>query len=519
MKRLLALLLALLMVATLLVACNDDTETPDDGDTPPCTTHADTNNDGKCDTCGADMPDKPDTGLTMMQAVTAQLEAAKSMKLSFVLDRAIRDGIIDFDDDGDYEHNITYLDVLISRTQNGTDLRVDCKSVSRDEDGTEHAAGSFTPFYLVNNVLYVYVTEPNAGGESVSGYRALPLNADFSSLPSASALLLSLCGKALDAMDSISFTEAQQKEIGNALIDLLAIADGKGGAKLDLKPYYDSFETYVTTLDPATKTVEALINDVLALVSKDLTVTALLDKLVEVGSLTAWEAMQKIDAWLAEEYETSLQAIYDKLAATDTFRSLLAIYVAPESDVYQEILSFRLAEVKDSPFGSTTLYDLVMSLMSAILVRPEAPAPEEPEIEPYTEDTDTENTYPSIEELVANIKEKLTLTLAQLAEMSEIAADVLDYAEDWCDSMTLNECYLSADVAFKGAFLVDTLTLNAVFDAKWVDRGFIGSGSEGGEPDTTEWTQTGLYRFVVSLAISDISTETVKISAPTNVIS
>ena len=50
--RVLALVLALLMIASVaLVACNDNDSTDDQ--TPPCTKHADNNGDGKCDTCDA----------------------------------------------------------------------------------------------------------------------------------------------------------------------------------------------------------------------------------------------------------------------------------------------------------------------------------------------------------------------------------------------------------------------------------------------------------------------------------
>lgn len=53
MKKSIAIILAIFLIAVCLVACNPETpETPDNN--APCT-HADTNYDAKCDTCGADV--------------------------------------------------------------------------------------------------------------------------------------------------------------------------------------------------------------------------------------------------------------------------------------------------------------------------------------------------------------------------------------------------------------------------------------------------------------------------------
>ena len=512
MKRLLALLLVLVMLATMLVACkgdgNDDNN--GDGDGTPCAKCVDADLNGKCDVCGADVP-LADAGLAMMQAITAQLKAAKSMKLTVESDAMTNDCITDGNPNGYYYRFKTKTELLISIDENGFDLRADYMMDGLNKSGEITSSESGTLFYLIDDVFYAWDDDSNV-------YRSIDLsqgNPEYG-MTTMLNIVVAIYKEVKTALLGISMTEEQQKTIGNALIELLSITGTKGGIKLDIKAYHDKFETYVDALDPETKTVGALLDDMLALVDKELTAEALLDKLAETADLTVWEAVQKIDAWLAEDFNTSLQAIYDKLAATDTFQALLAIYTNPESDTYQAILTFRIADIKDAPVGATTLYDLVMSLIMGIAGRPEAP--DDLEATPYSGEGAIKPGYATLEEVIALIKtDVLPMTLAELAEMTEIAEDVLDYAKDWCDSLTVNECYLAADVTFKGAFLVDTLTVCGTFDAMWVDRGMIGNWEEGQEPEYSEWSQTAYYDVSATLTLSDISTEVVTITPPANV--
>ena len=61
--------------------------------------------------------------------------------------------------------------------------------------------------------------------------------------------------------------------------------------------------------------ISKVLNDVLAEIDEDLTVASICDVLETSGSKTVGQLVAGVDAWLTEEYETTLQGIYDKLLA------------------------------------------------------------------------------------------------------------------------------------------------------------------------------------------------------------
>lgn len=137
--RLLALLMAVLMIASVaLVACNDDEDgdeqTPPctkhidgNGDgkcdtceapvTPACTDHFDTNDDGKCDVCGADMPDngggQTPAGPTEeeLAAMGAILEAAYALGTGATMEgtHTLIGKITDVEETGEDEACVTFV--------------------------------------------------------------------------------------------------------------------------------------------------------------------------------------------------------------------------------------------------------------------------------------------------------------------------------------------------------------------------------------------------------------------------
>ncbi len=502
------------MVATLLVACNDD-ETPDDAP-PACTAHTDANTDGKCDTCGADVAVKS-TGSVMMDALTAQLDAAKSMKLNFVFDMELGSTVVG-SNEGDSFGQTLEADLVLSRTENGVNLVLTTKTVGK---GASDLNAPATPMlYLVDNVLYVYTSDEQT---FETGYVKVPLENDESvdgAKANLATMLTELLAQCTELLDGIEMTAEQYAEIGEALVELLNVTGNKGSVKLDIKSYYDRFKNYVLTLDHDTKTLRAVLNDALALIDEDLTADKLIAKIQEYGSLTVAEAMDKIDAWLTKEYNTNLQKIYDEALANakvkEMLKTILPVLQPGDWDFeeeYAKLVAFRLTELKESAFGSATLYEVVVELVSVFAPKADTapmPAPEGGEPVPYTDEDPDEMTLPTLEELIAEVNTMLDMTLTDLADEYETAADILEFVA-MCENFALNECYLSADVSFKGVFMLDTLTLKAVLDATHTGQQVA---AEGGAVSTV----ISSYKLSATLTLSEISTSTVTITAPTNIL-
>lgn len=499
MKRMLALLLALVMIAAMLVACNDDTdgETPDDGGTT-CTTHTDTNLDGKCDTCGTAVTIEITNaaGAAMTAAVKAQLKAAKSMKVEFVV---VTEQTETEANDTDYDGSRSVFTVYLSRTENGVNAKVDIKSESRNTaDAAYETVQEGTVLYLVDNVLYV--RDDAADDFTVTDLNPLfnPAEPDTEGMTDVSSMLAQMLQGLMDQLGEVEITEDQLAELGTAILKTLNVSNNRGELVLDAKPALDSFKAYVTGLELNTKTLEQLLDDALALIDEELTVASILSAIGTAGSMTVGEAILAIDEFLAENAETSLQAIYDKIVANEQIKAMAQQLLGiNESNWENDVKGFKFAEVSDE-IKSLTVYDFVMQMIE--LFMPHSETAPDPELQPtpYTEEGD-EPTFPTLEELIATVDAVLDMTLADL-EQQVLGMPLFTQLKQIVGAITVNELNAKLGVQFKGLFLIDTITLDAAFDIA-VDNG-------------DESVRT---TFSLAAKIFEISTETITITAPTNV--
>lgn len=385
MKKLLALFLALTLVFSVslsLTACGETA----------CTEHVDENKDNKCDNCGkalTENPDKPDTdpnnpdnpdlpgnvtGEALANAIEAQLKAASSLKVDFDFSLLANEESWSYEfGKGDvlYENYVegnAHASIVVSKTEDSFNAKVDVTYESRDDASAEfEKAENYTILYVVDGKAYIYNEELDAYlYEDIMQSSSLDMDGVNEIITTLQALLDGVKGPSEDEIAAL------KKEIGDFFVEFLNIKSGKGGLSVDLKPEIDKVLGYITAPGFASKTVEEVLNDVLATVNEDLTVDAILTETKTLLLLTVNEALAELDAYLTKNYETTLQGIYDSIVTDESFVTILNNYAKLEgatedefNEVLTQIQAVKIADlIKDAGIGDVVLYDLIESLVS-----------------------------------------------------------------------------------------------------------------------------------------------------------
>lgn len=530
-KRIIALLLALVMLFS-FAACN----TPE-GD--PCENgHVDADGDKKCDRCQEDMPDDDDgdgdgdggddsyLAPTISEAIWAQLQAASSVKIDFSFSfESVYDG---YDYDYDENENLVIeksddvdkmdvkMSMVLSKAESGFNAMITLTATEYQEDEN----GNLTPdkdtetVYIIDGSGYSYDEDLGAYVESM-----MPTEAALagSGVPTAISEMLSELLAELEISDAD--VEAIKAELGAAITAIFEIVDKKGDFNINFKTYLDELFAYVDEIDVETKTLESLIDDALHLVDEELSVENILNKVKSFASLTVAEALAELDAWLTENYETTLQGIYDTVVADERVELLVRFYLQamgsesgePVTDADVKAFLDELKAVKVDEFiaayvdTDTVLYDLVMSLISSMGGAEGAPSqpgnnPNVP-MSDELEGTD-EPDYPPINTLFGAIADFLDLTLAEFE--AEIGNPIFTTIKESISGITINTLMTESTINFTDGFALDELSFGTKAD-------IVAEFPYALDDTKTEKTA---FKFDYSFKISNISDSPVEITLP-----
>lgn len=495
-RSLLALFLVVSMLLTLLCACTkDDDEKSSDGDTEDCTEHIDSDSDGKCDNCDENIdPDGPGfldaTGDILANAVIDQLESAKSMKIDLVIDILMSndywDSYYDYETNGqiytqynDYVEGTIKLTTTVSKTENGVNVKVDAYSHGRSDAEEEFETEEFTLFYLVDGVIYTY-------DEYLDAYLKEDLASaiDFEELE---AMLAEIAGQ-------IEITDEQKNtlitSLGDLAITVFNIKDNKGSISIDAKPLIDDFMAYINAIDTVNDSVSDIIDDALALVDSDITTKAILDELERIAGLTVNQALAELDASLTENYDTTLQGLYDSIVNNPDFvkawSDMLKDQAEPgfsQADIEATITAIQSIKIADLiaqyEIGDVVIYDLIAMFMA----------------------DEEGGQIPTLSELFDGIEAIFSMPLEEFEEMTGFP--IFTSIKGFIANITVNELNAKLDVNFKGIFNIDTI--EGIFNYDVITK----TPAHG----TTDVSDIDLQ---VTLKIYDISKDEVAILAPTD---
>ena len=493
MKKLIALLLTLIMVFT-LAACN----TPEPPETTPCDECVDADRNGKCDVCGGDVEIiEEKQGLKLSNAIVKQIREAESMKLSLLANVVMEDDVWYSDESNEavneklYRENVIEFEIALTKAKVGYDMHIRGTMKERDtKDGEFVYDDHIAELYFVDGVLYEY---DNISDVYVEGTRI-----DLAAVKQA----LDELAAGIDVSEEE--TKAALEKFGDAFIKTFSIKDYKGSYSIDLKDELNGLLGYLADLDLENDSVRTVLNDALALVDKELTVEKIVAELERIAGLTVNEALAELDAFLTENYETTLQGIIDSLVADEKVMELVEKAVtmmvagdaepneeqqAEIADMLAQVKAFKIADlITEMEIGEIKLFDLVLSM--AVPANGDIIIPEGEEMTP-----------PTIADIVAQVNAMLDIKLGELEEM--IGTPIFSMAKRLGSTTVIDALDAKLDFNFKNIFAIDTIDLAVNLGITSSDDSMI----EGK-------VNTSSVSVALKFNISDISNEKLTIALP-----
>ncbi len=417
----------------------------------------------------------------LFNAIIAQLGSANSAKIDIDLTTSIESSYWDYEDyDEEKDEGINpYLytwnrtatvkgSISVIRAGSTLTAKIDLATThvaDRGENGKFNEEGRILA-YFVDGTLYVY-------NEDSDAYKTENIDGDFEEI-----LAFVLDNRDLD--------DGEAKKIALKITEKLAkalnVKDGVGGEfNIDLKKTLNDYLAIVNGLTPETKVAD-IINPILAILDKDLTITKLIDELEAFSGLTVKEGVEKIDKYLADEFGTSLQAIVDDVLANDELAEQLADELEMTVEELRAIKIYDLLSEHD--ISNAVIFDLI-----AIYVIPED--------------------APAKAELFTQVKELANGTLGDLLKgifgySDEGVANVIDTIKRRVGNYSFDKLEASVKLNLKSDNSIDNIALHAAMDLKHSAP----SPVKEGEKDTARTT------FDATVTVGNIDTTADKIALP-----
>ena len=446
--------------------------------------HKDDNKDNKCDGCGAAMDSAVvNAALALSKTVLAQLEAAASFKMDFDINVLMDSQQWFYDVDG-YVSEDTYVDakiagiLTVAKTANGVDMVMSAKiAVKADAEGEYEEMFDGDLLYIIDGAAYTY-------NFTLEGYTKVPATDAFEELEQMLGTLTE--GLVVTDEDKNAVLEA----LGNAVMEGFSVKDGKGEVKVDFIESIEEVLAYLAALEED-DIVSDVLDHYLATIDPELTVDVLISQLEATLEMTVSEALAAIDAFLTENYGTTLQGIYDGIVNDANFATILENIIAigaenslpgedipTASELLEELKAFNIAQtVEDAEMGDIVLYDLIVMMM------------------------ETEE-IPTLDELVEVVEGMLSMTLGEFDAMMEVP--YFSMMKALAEGVTIDRADVSVSLTFKDTFMIDTLDVATGYDITLC------------VPVTDELVNTQRVAISFTYKVRDISTQTVSVSLPEN---
>ena len=523
-KRLLALLLAVVMLFT-FAACSK-----------PCTEHVDADNDLKCDECGTAVepntpenpddpqdpanpnnpdtpnnPDNPNNGATpenpgygadLINALITQIKTANSISLTLEVDEDVEYLAWDTDEskyvtDEDMAMSVVF-EVVLTKAESskyGVDMKL-VGTATMTEGDSEPDVETIELYFIGD---YMYTRE--SGDEF---YFKAPIPSVDEDAVNEMAAAVDLVLAKFDEL-GVEITEddinAAIDAIGAAITNNVELKNGNISVDLDLAAPINDVKDYVIGIDANSKTVEAVIDDVLALAA-DVTVADLLEVLDGCLELTVNEAIAEIDAFLTAEADTTLQGLYDKIVTNEKFTAALLMYAQAEGATEEEynealtmIQSINFADlIAENELGDVVLYTLVI---------------------PYIYGAPDGN-YPTQDQLFVEINAMLDTTLSQAF------GSTVDMIKLFAANITLDELNATLLVELDSKYNITKISNTYAMDLVYPMVG--GQSAPEARPEDTEplSLESDEYKMPLISIVADESiviipsNDTVTIALPAN---
>lgn len=317
--------------------------------------------------------------------------------------------------------------------------------------------------YIIDGYTYTYDETDNVY------YKQL---ADMEEIETVKSTISSLFnGLSLTAEEKASLNAI----IGDAVNETFIISNNVATYTVDEKDLLNGVVDYVKGIDPETKTVRNVLDDELKRIDENLTCAVILAKVQEVAAMTPEQAITAIDEWLTENYQTTLQDIYDTIVNDARLAVILqnvlelqqpdADSAAQVQEILTQLKAIKIADLVKEYFApDQTIFDLLVALMM-----PKTDMPED-----GTADSEVVEEEPqmTLEQAMAMVNDMLDCTLLEVMGEEVIVLDAIA-------SINVNSLSESMSIAFDKAYKISEVT--RTMDMDWAFKaptGFTDAGKE-----------------------------------------
>lgn len=471
-------LISLLLVFVLLftfVACN---EVDDNGNNDPI--QGDANNSGDQGNNGGNGNNEntPDANTllatTWLNKLSDQFSNSKSIKLCY--ETVYTDGT-----DNENSHS-EKVEAILTEDEKGFALI--CTVI-------ENSYGMVfqTDYILKNGILYErgeYEVFENEVTE-LPKWHILQNSTDDSSVDSSAlSTILETAYKDLGL-------NAYKDEITSKLTDLIKtqldenkIVNGSWEWKQNYAAKLNLFLAFADNINEETETLRSFLNRVLGITSSKYTVDDILNGLADISKLTVNDIIKKADDYLVAE-NTSLQAEWNAFVSSETFAAIEKAINSPE--ITDTLKNLTIADIK-AQYGELTVDELLQMAFNSLI-------PSEPD---YDDDLNDAEFYDADDSGEINFTESLIAYANTMLDftLSELEFNVSDFVYA---ALSDNLIEIAEGDEFSEASINAKLTLNketnTLTDAKF-----------------TATAKVNDRKLTHSITVSDISSQTVTVSAP-----
>ena len=494
MKKLLLVLMALLLTFS-LIACGDDETAPTESSKEnkiDCAVHFDGNGDNKCDNCGEATETKKDNvGVVLAGAVAKQFENANTLTLEVTFNLLMdkNQWLSTNDIDNDYIDGVAKFTIIAAKTENGCNIKVDADVKAKDSKNGEYKTSmNGTVLYVVDNAVYSY-------NEELEKFIVSELDLENNEEIAATKAMLEQIFAGVEIPEEE--INAVINQLGGALLTSFNIKENKGSMVVDLKPTLDKLISYLAAIDPETKTLGDVLNDILAHAGDDVTYNDVLLTAKGMLSMTVSEYIEFLNASLTEAYGMNINELYASIMADEQLQGVLVNVLMStgefdEADAKAAVAAYAALEITDmipAEMMDVVVYDLVMSMVAG------------------TDEEGNPAEYPTLDDMDTVARAYLGMTVAQLAEALELETYV-QVAKMVAEGLEINALGSELDVKFQGTFQIEYVESVTTVDFVLT----IPSGYGEGNNNSLAIKSSLIFKFY------NITTAKTEIKAPTNII-
>jgi len=380
-----------------------------------------------------------------------QLEEANTLTFSLELKTSI-DNVYKAEEEKEnnsFEEDLLSYEFTLAKTESGYDMMVESTRTENSAIGSAEITTDTDTYtmYLIDGVVYEY--DDWYGG----AYLYNPYDNTFDSLPDLSAIV-----------DSFKTEEIEQFKamLGEALTEVYNVTEGNISFAYDGKDDMNALIDYVAAIDPDTKTIESVLNDVLALIDEELTVAAILAEIEKLDTVTVGDAVAAIDAYLTENADTTLQGLKDEVLADERVVALLQEQglTADEIQAAQDAVLADLLE----PSKDMLLDEIVYNMVAPMLIGEFDPERDTYEVfkNEILNEAPEEVKEMGVDSFITYLTkcvapEMLNMTISQIAGED---ADSVKQVIGNCATVTMNEFSAGLNVEFNEYFQIETISAN-----------------------------------------------------------